>query len=73
MRQTLNTMDAPKHQLSPTERRMLNAIATGNEGYTPPDFVAFHRLKAFGFITVTPEGRATITKEGKQALHLAQT
>ena len=66
-------MDAHKHQLSPTERRMLSAIATGNEGYTALDFVAFHRLKAFGFITITPVGRATITKEGKQALHSAQT
>jgi hypothetical protein len=34
--------------------------------------VAFHRLKAFGFITVSPKGWATITTEGKQALHLAQ-
>jgi hypothetical protein len=61
-------MGKPKHQLSPTERRMLSATTTGNEGYAPPDFVAFHRLKAFGFITVTPEGRSIITKEGKQAL-----
>ena len=52
---------------------MLNAIATGNEGYVTPDFVAFHRLKAFGFIPVSLEGRATITKEGKQALHLVQS
>jgi hypothetical protein len=51
---------------------MLSAIATGNEAITTPDFVAFHRLKAFGFITVSPEGWATITKEGKRALHLEQ-
>lgn len=63
-------MDAPEHKLSPTERRMLSAIAA--RGEVSPDFVAFHRLKAFGFITVSPEGWATITKEGKQALHLAE-
>ena len=64
-------MDVPKHQLSPTERRMLSAIAMGGE--VSPDFVAFHRLKAFGFITVSLEGRETITEEGKRALHLAQS
>ena len=32
--------------------------------------MAFHRLKAFGFITVTSEDRATITEQGKQALRL---
>jgi hypothetical protein len=66
-------MQSPKHQLSSTERRMLSAIASGNLDVVPPDFVAFHRLKAFGFITVTSEDRATITDEGKQALRLAQT
>jgi hypothetical protein len=65
-------MQNPKHQLSPTERRMLSAIALGNLDEVAPDFVAFHRLKAFGFITVTAEDRATITEEGKQALRLAQ-
>ena len=65
-------MQRPKHQLSPTERRMLSTIASGNEGFTTLDFVAFHRLKAFGFITVTSDGRATITNDGKQALHPAQ-
>ena len=64
-------MQDPKHQLSPIERRMLSAIVTRKEPYI--DFVAFHRLKAFGFITVSLEGRATITEEGKQALQLAQS
>ena len=52
---------------------MLSAIASGNDEFTAPDFIAFHHLKAFGFTTVTPGGRATITKEGKQALHLGQS
>jgi hypothetical protein len=64
-------MQDPKHQLSTAERRMLSAIASGNEEFTP-DFVALHRLRAFGFTTETPAGRATITKEGMQALHLAR-
>ena len=46
--------------------------ASGHLDEAAPDFVAFHRLKAFGFITVTAEDRATITEEGKQALRLAQ-
>lgn len=67
------SMQTPEHQLSPTERRMLTAIAAGNQDEATSDFVAFQRLKAFGFITMTPEGRPTITDEGKQALRLAQT
>jgi hypothetical protein len=66
-------MKNPEHQLSPSERRMLSAIASGNLDVVAPDFVAFHRLKVFGFITVTSEDRATITEQGKQALRLAQT
>jgi hypothetical protein len=64
-------IDARPH-LSPNERRMLSAIASGNLDEAAPDFVAFHRLKAFGFITVTPDGRATITDDGKQALRIAR-
>jgi hypothetical protein len=61
-------MQGPKHQLSTAERRMLNAIASGEGEFTAPDFLAFHRLKIFGFITVSPSGRPTISDEGKQAL-----
>ncbi len=66
-------MQTPEHQLSPTERRMLRAIAAGNLEEATPDFVAFQRLKAFGFISVAPEGRPTITDEGKQAFRLTKT
>ena len=65
-------MQTPERQMSFIERRMLSAIAAGNPDDAPPDFVAFERLKAFGFITVTPEGRSNITDAGKQALRLAQ-
>ena len=67
-------MQTPEHhQLSPAELRMLRAIAAGNQDEVTFDFVAFQRLKAFGFITVNQVGRPTITDEGKQALRLAQS
>ena len=67
------SMQTPEHKLSPTERRMLSALAAGNRDEATPDFVAFQRLKAFGFINVTPDGRLTVTDAGKDALRLAQT
>ena len=65
-------MQTPEHQLSPSELRLLRAIASGNQDEVTLDFLAFQRLKAFGFITVNQMGRPTITDQGKQALRLAE-
>jgi hypothetical protein len=66
-------MQTPEHQLSPSELRLLRAIASRNQDEVTPDFLAFQRLKAFGLITVNHVGRPTITDQGMQALRLAQT
>jgi hypothetical protein len=46
---------------------MLKAVAAGNPDDAIPDFVAFERLKSFGYIIIKNE-QPKITPEGKQAL-----
>ncbi len=65
-------MQTPEHNLSPTELRMLRAIAAGNQHEVAPDFVASQRLKAFGCITVDLMGRPTITDQGKEVARRSQ-
>ena len=65
-------METSEHNLSPTELRMLRAIAAGNPDEVTPDFVAFQRLKSFGCITVDHRGRPTITDQGKERAHRAE-
>jgi hypothetical protein len=65
-------MQTPEVILSPSERRMLTAIARGDEQFAPFDWLALQRLKAFGFVEETPEGRPKITAEGRRVVGRAQ-
>jgi len=65
-------MQTPEHQLSPSELRLLRAVASGNQDEVTVDFLAFQRLKAFGLISTNQVGRPAITDQGKQALRLSE-
>jgi ribosomal protein S19E (S16A) len=61
-------MQTPEINLSPIERKLLNAISHGNEDDARFDWVAFQRLRMFGFVEETDTGRIQVTAEGKSAL-----
>jgi hypothetical protein len=61
-------MQTPEINLSPIERRMLDAIVKGLTGEVMLDWVAFRRLIAFGYIEETDTGLIQATAEGKRAL-----
>ncbi len=60
------TMQDLEHRLSPIERRMLNAFATRNEGYTPPDFVGLSSPQSFR-LHHSHAGGASNHHRGRQA------
>jgi hypothetical protein len=63
-------METPEISLSPSERLMLAAVATGTETqHMPPDWLALQRLKQFGLVEqislgykITAEGQRVLTK-----------
>ena len=62
------TVPTPAHNLSPNERRILAAVTRGEPGQMMLDWVAFHRLIAFGYLEENAEGRFQATPEGRRAL-----
>jgi hypothetical protein len=64
-------MKTPDVKLSPSERAMLIALASGTEHDFAFDWVALQRLKSFGFVEETPTGLKS-TAEGRRALLRAQ-
>jgi hypothetical protein len=61
-------MQTPDINMSPIERRLLDAIAHGHQDEVAFDWVAFRRLMTFGYVEETDTGRILATAEGKRAL-----
>jgi len=61
-------MPRPAPNLSPIERRLLDAIVSGMPAEVLLDWVAFRRLLAFGYVDESESGRVQATIVGKRAL-----
>lgn len=66
-------MQTPEINLSPIERRTLDAIVRGLPSEVMLDWVAFRRLIAFGYVEETDTGLIQATAEGRRALVTKQS